>query len=331
MQATKHMQLEWELIKWLAIVTLAAALAMTVSAHIASGDPGQIDQNKPQLLPREIDRWAQPMKRYLSDGENQVPTDAAMRLWVILDDQQSGRTDRAIEAWNVMQLPLSSEVWRHVGLAQAYLAAEELDAAADALHTAEKFDSGNALIHYYTGLLRLKQADKAPPWYDAPLDQEKMRIASLRPFQVAPNTPGMYKLSAMIHLVKAIEFAPTIVADQPLVPEEWPTRAALGPTVGDLLLALGDERFEAFSHLILGRLHLENEAAEQAEFHLDRASDLGLPSADGYDELGNLYQRKHRHLDAFRVYLKGTRGGEGVIEPLQKAFENLRKAVEEID
>lgn len=331
MQATRHMHLEWELIKWLAILTLAAAMAMTVSARIAGGQQIDGEQQKPGLLPRDVDSWAQPMDRYLSDAINQPSEDRAMQLWGILDDQQSGRTDRAIAAWKVIQLPISTEVWRHVALANAYLAADQLDNAADALATAESFDRDNALIYYYTGMLRLKQAATVPPWYDAPIDL-KIKLVAVQPMQVVPNTPGMYRLAAMMHLAKAIEFAPNVFVDQPLVPDDWPTHAAVGPTVGDLLLAMGDERFEGNSHYVLGSMHLENGAAKQAEQHLDRASDLGLPITDSYGELGTFYEGKHQHLDAFRAHLKDAKQGHGVVEPMQKAFENLRKALmEEID
>jgi hypothetical protein len=66
--------------------------------------------------------------------------------------------------------------------------------------------------------------------------------------QVAPNTRGMYELMAMQELAKAIELAPAIDLRAPLAPAAWAAEDVqylplVMPTVGDLLLAQGADRY----------------------------------------------------------------------------------------
>jgi tetratricopeptide (TPR) repeat protein len=323
MLAQRHMHLEWEIVKWIAILALASALAIAVAGTLARGE-------EPARLPPTIDEWAVPMG-IEQPGEPPVPVeDVPMKLWMLLADQQAGRFDRVVENWRYLPLAHEGEVWRNVALAQALIAMGDLQAAADALDTAVAINPENAVVHYYLGILHLEQADRASKWYD-PAMPPAMRLASIiapagGPAQVAPNTRDMYHLAAMLELEAAIELAPSVILDEPLAPPEWPTASALPPTVGDLLLALGADRFDAKAHNMLGYLYVEYGAAEMAEQHLDAAADSGVVVVFGYDDLGALYETEGRHLDAFRAFAKSAAQGNGIVRPLGKMLENLREA-----
>ena len=317
MFAQRHMHLEWEILKWLAIISLASALAIAFASHIAVGD-------EPRLLPPEIETWSQPM----GDHEPSAlarEDDAAAQVWNALDDQQAGRLDRAIEAWPCLPLAADAEIWRHIALAQAYLGADDLEAAAEALEVAGEIEPSAPLVHYYLGILRLEQADKAQSWYDAQGPQ-KIRLVSYPPVQISPNSREMYRLAAMTELDQAIELAGNVQLDQLLVSPDWPTAMALRPAASDLLLALGADGFEFKAHNMLSYLHLDNGSAEQAESHMDAAAAGGMVVVYGYEDLGELYEQRGRHLDAFRAYAKAAGQGIGIVRPTGKMLENLQKA-----
>jgi tetratricopeptide (TPR) repeat protein len=312
----------------MAILALASALAIAVAGQMARGD-------EPARLPPTIDEWAVPMGIEQADEPPAPVEDVPMKLWILLADQQAGRLDRVVDGWRYLPLPHEGEVWRNVALAQALIAMGDLQAAGDALDTAAAIQPENAVVHYYLGILHLEQADRASNWYD-PGVPPATRLASAvmttkgtvsaGPAQVVPNSKDMYHLAAMAELEWAIELAPSVMLDEPLAPPEWPTAAALQPTVGDLLLALGADRFDAKAHNMLGYLYVEYGAAEMAEHHLDAAADSGVVVVFGYDDLGSLYEAEGRHLDAFRAFAKSAAQGNGVVLPLGKMLENLREA-----
>jgi tetratricopeptide (TPR) repeat protein len=315
------MHLELEIIKWATILALATALAFA-AGRVAGSD-------EPNRLPPSIDEWALPMGTAPPvDPQPEPGDDVAMQLWSILEDQHAGRMNLAIEGWTCLLLPPESDVWRNIGLAQAYIAMGDVDAAAAALDEAARLRPENAVVHYYLGILHLEQAYRAEEWSD-PGVRPIERFASFGPSQVAPNTKGMYRLAAIGELERAIEMADLILLDEPLAPADWPTAAALVPTVGDLLLAIGANHFDIKAHSMLGYLHLENGAPEQAEYHMDATADSGVMVVFGYDDLGRFYEEEGRRLDAFRAYAKSASQGTGLVRPLGKMMENLRKAFAE--
>jgi tetratricopeptide (TPR) repeat protein len=319
MLAQRHMHLEWEIARWALIMALAAALAIVIGHQMARGD-------EPARLPPSIDQWAIPMETAPPAVTPAAPTeDAAMQLWTILEDQHAGRMDLAMVEWGRLTLPPESEVWRNVGLAQANLAMGEVATAEAALDKAAELAPDNAIVHYYLGILNLEKAWRAKDWYD-PAAQPEGRLVSFGPTEVVPNTPDMYRLAAMGELELAVELADTVMLDEPLLSAEWPTSAALTPTVGDLLLATGANDFEAKAHNMLGYLHLENGAPEEAEQHMDAAADSHAIVVFAYEDLGKYYEEQGRSLDAFRAYAKLAGQGTGLVHPLGKMMENLRDA-----
>jgi hypothetical protein len=84
---------------------------------------------------------------------------------------------------------------------------------------------------------------------------------------------------------------------------------ALGPTVGDLLLAMGADDFAARAHNLLAPVLLETSSLEAAEMHLDAAVRGGMYVGFGYVDLIDKYEESGRYLDAARVCAKAVDHG----------------------
>jgi tetratricopeptide (TPR) repeat protein len=323
-----HVHVEYIILKWLIIISLASALALAFATQIGGAA-------EPVRSPTGADSWSAPTVGPIEVAPPAVPSeDVATQLWLLLDDQQSGRLDLVITPWQTIPLAPEAEVWRHVALAEAQIAMGDLDAAGASLETAGSIEPDNPLVEYYFGLLRLEQADRAMNWYEPSLYLASYDAGSPTdtgsPMDVVPNSKAMFRLAAMSHLERAIDLADLVWLDQPLVPETWPTEAALTPTVGDLLLALGANHFDAKAHNMLGYLHLEYGAADSAEQHMDAAAQSGAVIVFGYEDLARLYADQHRPLDAFRANAKAAANGEGIVAPVRGMIGNLRQAFGEL-
>ena len=236
MITSRHLHLHWELVKWIAIVILAAALAVLLT-QIAGGaefPPRVIPAPPPPtLLPPAINDWSRPMPSVepptaavpSSSAPSIVAGDLTLRLWRLLDLQRGGHVEEAIAEWQTIPLPRATEVWRHIALAQAYLAGGQIKEAAAALETADLFEPENAVLHYYCGVLRLEQARHAHEWYDA-IETSTRFVSYFLPTDVVPNTKSMYRLAAKQELELAIELAPRLVTDPLLAPTDWPDCAS---------------------------------------------------------------------------------------------------------
>jgi len=254
--------------------------------------------------------------------------DLAIRVWQALELQHNQKYDEAIAAWQTIDLSCDNTVWKQVALGQAYLATGEIDSATEVLLAAKDLESDNPVVHYFLGLLRLEQAYVAEEWPDAE-GLPGTSFVAYNPTDVAPHTKSMYQLSAMMELEEAIKLAPDIWADRPLVPTDWPTRAALAPTVGDLLLAVSADNFEAKAHNMLSYLYLDRRSLETAEGHMDSAAVGGL-QVIGYSDLGEKYAEAGQPVDAARAYVKAMKHSPNKVEPARKAWDNLRDAWREM-
>ncbi len=97
--------------------------------------------------------------------------------------------------------------------------------------------------------------------------------------QVVPNSKSMYELAAMQELEKAVELSSNVdlqaaLAPYATVPGDTELLPVVTPTVGDLLMALGADRFPARAHNMLGALCTDHGQLER----LKRTSMLPLPS-----------------------------------------------------
>jgi tetratricopeptide (TPR) repeat protein len=267
-------------------------------------------------LPADIERWASPL------NEPGLAEDVATSIWRAIDLHHRGEGEQAVAVWKRIQLPPETEVWSLVALADTYLASGELAQAGEVLAVAKERAAENAVVHYYLGLLRLGQSQFAEEWYDAVMPG-RTRLAAWTSPDVAPNTRSMYQLAAIQEFEAAIDGAPDVWFDQPLVPAQTPTSAMFEPTVRDLLLALRSENFVAKSHNALGCLFLDRGSLELAEEHMDEAAAGGVAVLYGYSDLAEEYVRAGQRWDAIRAYLKATQQEADKVTPLVKAWKNL--------
>jgi tetratricopeptide (TPR) repeat protein len=322
-----HEHTEWELLKWMILIALACTLALGVLTSVT----GAVDLNKedrePTPLPSEVADLAVPMEEPRFEKPPAV-ADLAMSVWQALELQHNQKYDEAIAAWQTIDLSCDTAVWKQVALGQAYLATGEIDSATEVLLAAKDLRTGNPLVHYFLGLLRLEQACVADEWRDA-VGLPETTFVAYKSTDAAPHTKSMYQLIAMMELEEAIKLAPDVWADQPLVPTDWPTRAALAPTVGDLLLAVSADNFEAKAHNMLSYLYLDRGSLETAEGHMDSAAAGGL-QVIGYSDLGEKYAEAGQPTDAARAYVKAMKHSPNKVEPARKAWDNLRDAWREL-
>ncbi|HTN74060.1 MAG TPA: tetratricopeptide repeat protein [Pirellulaceae bacterium] len=320
MFAARPLRMEWEFIKWLALLTIAASLAL-LATRAASGNDFDLPR-EPALLPTTAVQTARPMP--VTQYELADPN---LQLWRILEQHRAGQPEEALTGWEQLALPCETEVWQQVAMALAELQLGQLEPAAEHLDRALQIEPRNPVAHYVLAILRLEQARNAKEWYDA-IGPVQLRFAAYRPREVVPNTSGMYELNAMMELEQAIAHAGDVDRTRFLLPPQQQllitTPAA---TVGDLLVALGADKFEPQAHNVLGTMCLERGAYEQAEEHMDAAHTAGLTVVFGYQDLGAAYQREGRHAEAFRAYLKSIGNDPGVLHPLQHALENAGRAI----
>ncbi len=317
---------EWELLKWAILVALASAIALGILTSVA-GAVGKRAADAPATLPAAIEQWASPMGTEAFDTE-QPTVDVGWQVWQALELQHNQHYDAAITAWLRVEMPCETQVWKQVALGQAYLATGEIEDASEALLRAYDLHAGNPVVHYFLGLLRLEQAYVANEWLDA-VGPRRAALVTFPPSFIVPNTKSMYQFAAAMELEEALRLAPDLWADEPLVANDGAARVALEPTVGDLLLAVGADKFEAKAHNMLSYLYLERDALEMAEEHMDAAALGGLPII-GYVDLAERYVELGQHTDAARAYLKAMKDSPDKVGPARKAWENLRQAWQEL-
>jgi tetratricopeptide (TPR) repeat protein len=313
---TKHQ--EWELIKWLALLGLASALALTWATAWGA-------DHRAHPVPRWHGSLANAPERF----EPAVEPDWHQTVWKLLQLQQAHDYESVIDRWKEVPFPPHTQVWKWIALSQAHLALGRQEEASQMLAEAESVRPDHALVHYYRALLRLEQARWAEPWEDvrAPIGERWVAwpSGSSALDEVAPNTPDMYKLAARMELDRCLQVAADVWLDEPLLPAEWSTAAALEPTVRDLLLALAADRFAARAHYTLGALHLEQGSLAVAEEHLDQATQGGVSVPFAYQDLAREYEDQNRVQDALRANLKALQFGSQKLEPARRAWENVRR------
>lgn len=333
MLSHRHMHLEVEILKWLAVIGLAAAIALAMVSQIYGADV-KGDRAIPNLLPPDMEQLAQRLDAKVeSQGQSPLADELALwnqQLWNVLELHRQGQVEEVIGAWSETPLPCESEVWRYVCLGAAYLQSGQLEDAADMLSAADMLEPDNAVVHYFVGILRLQQAADAREWWEPP--PSPATLVSWTPSRIAPNTPSMYKLAAIAELERTLELAPYLQRDQILIAPGWEDMESqsiprLPAIVDDVLVAIGADNFEGKAHNMLGELALGRDWLAQAEYHMDAAADSGLSIVYGYQDLADRYEAEGQYLDAFRACLKQVAHGGEVLEPSRQAYENLRKSL----
>lgn len=313
-----------EFIHWV-VLLIAALLALALVSRVAGGEREVLEE--PGLLPPVVEEGEPldaPPSEMLEWRVDEPTSDLSRQLWQILKEHQSGRPEQAITLWQNVGLPYETAAWPHVAMAAAYLELGRWEMAAAELEPAGQFDNHNPIVRYYMALVRLEQAERAYEWQDAIGPSGTVRVSYRLP-EVSPNTKSNYTLRAILELETALAEAPYLQLDQPLVPIYWSRDAAYGPTVRDLLKAIGAEDFQAKAHHALGALYLERSNLELAEQHMDQAARSGIHVLYGYRDLGEKYDDQGRHFDAVRAYAKSMKQGPDFAVPATRLLENLRK------
>lgn len=338
-----HVHQEMELVRWFALVILAAALALLVASQASGGNYPLRDAGAPGLLPPRIDQWARPMTQPedsgISDSGISDHFTTVERVWRALEAHRAGDPVAALDAWETVHLPPASQIWQQVAMSMAYLQCHLPDEAARSLAIARSIDPENPLVMYMLGILRLDQAEEAMEWNDA-IHSAYIRLAAQFPQEpqfpqdIAPNTRSMYELAAIQAFERSIEWAHHLRRDFPLVPADWTipddfdsVMPLAAPCVGDLLQVIGTDQFLGKSHWVLGEMYVERWALEHAEDHLDAARAEQIPTGVAFRKLARAYEDAGRHSDAARAYLKAMSPDAGVVGPAERALENFRKAL----
>src|SRR5262245_45926208 len=158
MIATRHMQVEVELVRWM-ILVLAAIALMLAAATLAAADPGM----PPRPLPPDMPKIARPIPPVdpappffpeALPAREFPPAEAAARLWRILELARMGRAAEALAGWEQLRLPEQAAGWREVAMGAALLQLGDLKQAHQHLEVARRYAPANPLVAYEMGILR---------------------------------------------------------------------------------------------------------------------------------------------------------------------------------
>lgn len=306
MITNRHMTVEVELIRWMLLVVAALAIVLAIATALAAADP----MMEPRLLPDDMGQLAKPM--VVPDTAEPLvrpffpevpparafpPAEAAARLWMTLQNHQAGQTGLALAGWEQLRLPQETAHWREIAIAAALLQTGDLKQAAVHLDLARNLAPDQAVVAYYTGILRLEQAAVAARVPDG-YDTGKLRMVAYTPME----DKAVYEMIARTELEMAIIKAAEIRLDQPLLMlEPGEEEAVVIPRVGDLLVALGADNFVGKAHHLLFGLCFDRAELVTAEIHLDEAVATGIAPLYAYQDLGETYLAVERPADALRV------------------------------
>jgi hypothetical protein len=306
-----HLTLEMEVVKWLLLVAFAIIAALALATALAAAEPMMNPMDEPARLPADVEKLATPMEvapaRPFFPEENPVydlpPAALAARVWMILETQRGGRVREALAGWREIRLPGRAEAWREVAMAAANLTVGNLDRAAMHLDNAREYDNAQAVVAYYTGLLRLEQAAAAVQVPDEATDG-MLRMVAYDPMQ---GTLGqtVLRVLARRQLEMAIFQAGEVRLDERLVTgEPGMEEGFVVPRVGDLLVALEANNFAGKAHHLLFGMEMDRGLLRQAEEHLDQAVATGIAPLFGYGDLAEGYLALEQTDDALRVTQK---------------------------
>lgn len=325
MFTTTHVSKQSDVVRILILAVFAAILALLLPAWIRGSSGASEPDVPPGLLPTAETQAALPLQDAHSAVVPATTTTAAEEVKRLLLAHREGRLEDAIAGWKEVSLGYPVEVWKYVALGAAHLQLGNWAEAADALDAASRLEDGNPLVHYYTGVLRLEQAAATHDWNDA-VGPQTTRLAGWVPREAIPNSRSNYRMVARQELERAVLRADCVDPAQPLVPDYGMTREP-SPTVGDLLIALRAEHFEANACHVLGGLYLDEGMLSDAEKHFDRAAELGTTIPYGYQELGAAYAAEHRHGDAMRAYAKAIQQDPNSAPARRELLENFGRAL----
>jgi len=342
--AHRHVLFESIFWQWLA-AALAVLILLLMASSVAGAEAGP---PRPRLVPPLEIAWDQAAQAFrqrdwvraetlfgaiaheLPSAPPRDPGAAMSRtaaVWLALTAHAREQPELALDRWLTAGLPPQTVEWREVARAAALIEAGQLQAASAVLAVAEDQSPENPLVHYYRGLWRLEQAARQLDWPEG--RSNAVRFVSTVAAEQTSARSELQELAATGALERAIEYAPRLDLNQPLLPAEWPLESRLLPNVGDLLQALGAEHFLPTAHLTLAQMFLERSNLDVAEEHLDAARLLGAQVVFGYSDLAAGYEDSGRPADAVRAEVKalayGTSGPRDAVRLLANLVWGLRE------
>jgi len=232
-----HTHVEMEVVKWLALVVLAGAIALLVASTARGRENTRPPETSSSGTVPIMNRSGTPMPtippvlepRTMAPPTIEIPAGPAedtfrlaSEIWNAIEFQKEERIDEAVEAWTRLRLPAETDVWRLVALGHAHLQLAEYEKAAEVLSEAKYAAPENAVVHYVIGMLWLAKAETALEWHDAP-GVDTSRLAAWQPMDIAPNSKSMYGLAAVMCFERAVTLARQVNLDEPLLTIAGPT------------------------------------------------------------------------------------------------------------
>jgi hypothetical protein len=335
MIVTRHrLTLEMEVMKWLLLVAFAIIAALAMATALAAAEPMMNPMDEPARLPADVEMLATPMnaapaRPFFPEGEpvfDLPPAALAARVWMILETQRAGQAREALAGWREIRLPGQAEAWREVAMAAANLTAGKLDRAAMHLDNAREYENAQAVVAYYTGILRLEQAAAEARVPDEATDAT-MRLVAYEPMQ-GTVAQTVLRVLARRQFELAIARAGEIRLDERLViGEPGMEEEFVVPRVGDLLVALEANNFVGKAHHMLFAMEMDRGQLRQAEEHLDQAVATGITPLFGYGDLAEGYLALERPADALRVTQKDMAANYPL---LWEAGQEMKAALEQV-
>lgn len=343
MNAHKLNHMHAELFRWLLMWGLAA-IAITFFATLANGQQTPFDDPETQRIPTQIPEGRPvPMPNvdspddFIYPYDTRIPGFANASLDQVLQMHHDGNNKEAILAWRTLRMTPESLVWKQLGMAVAYKNMGRLEAAVEHLSRAVRADKDNAAVEYMLGCVRLMQDKDAPLWYDIN-DNSPYRLTRFEQKEnnvgetFVPHFKGSFEKQAEMHFRRALDLATRLDVHQPIEVDGQPQPviqlAAWRPTkqtvtVGDFLVAIGEEDFVGKTHQILGEFATRRSDWQEAERQFDQATHLGVNVSKTYLEMAQKLEEAGYPKDASRLYLKALRGNPNLSGVLSKAFQNL--------
>ena len=316
MITTRQVNLEMELLHWLLLVIAASALVLAVASALGAADP----RKEPRLLPDDMGTIAKPMppesaRPFFPEypPERALPAaEAAARLWMTLEGQRAGCIGEALAGWGQVNLPEETAHWQEIGMAAAYLKLGDFHKAEVHLDVARELAPQNAVVAYFTGLMRIEQAAA-----NGSVPDDKQRERDVLVAYTPAEDQLLCRMLAIAELRNAIARVGEIRLDERLMATDPQIEETIVvPRVGDLLVALGADNFVGQSHHLLYGLLRDRGNLTVAEFHLDQAAGSGIPVADSYRGLAAAYLDDGRSADGLRVARKDLDVNHPWVRPL---------------
>lgn len=267
-----------ELIHWMLIWTLAAIVIVSLSQRVGGNAPDRIDSEAAEITAVSVsnldlsDRLKTDHRHPYGPAIHPEKLDAAdLTLDNVLRLNAAEDYPCAITVWKELELDHRSAVWKHVGMAAAYLKENDLEKADLHLQVAFEMTPENPVVDYFYGRLLQAKSRDVPFWFD-PGEKNLFRFAimsdrekgddQVRGRTYLPHFLGeKYAVEAKRHFRRAVDLADKLDLDAPIIVVSGPrveltafafNKAPAVVTVGQLLESLDEADFVEKAERTLG-------------------------------------------------------------------------------